>query len=225
MTRRAILAAWLCLAMAGGASAQITAVPKELVIYAHQDLQADEIVRQLVCDLSAELTAPVHAETLDLPIDLSLIADGNELNSERLIKRLYAKVAAARAFGTNTFVLLLIPYYLRHETTSTFGTTFGMPYNMGVVSIASLYAAGTDLADSGARKLVARRAYKVSLRYVVHMSGLWERKGCVLAYPYGLRDLDQKPAELCDDDRAVLVEAGVVRATPGRTCDTIASIR
>jgi hypothetical protein len=72
---------------------------------------------------------------------------------------------------------------------------------------------------------VARRAYKVSLRYIAHMSGLWERKGCVLAYPHGLRGLDQKPAELCDDDRAALIEAGVVKAKPGGACDVVALAR
>jgi predicted Zn-dependent protease len=215
----------LWFAAAGAATAQVTAVPKEVVLYVHRDLEADEFVQQLVCELSAVLVAPVRAQPIDLPIDMSLVATGNELDSERVIRRLYPIAGRSREFGTNSFGLLLIPYYLRHGTMSTFGTTFGMPYNMGVVSIGSLTSAGADLGQPEVWKLVARRAFKVSFRYIVHMSGLWDRKGCVLEFPYGLSGVDRKPAELCEDDRATLVEAGIVRAIPGGRCDVIAMAR
>ncbi len=225
MLKRTVLTALVWFATAGAAMAQITAVPKEVVLYVHQDLDSPGLVDQLVCELSAVLVAPVRAAALDLPIDLSLVASGNELHAERLIGRLYQTVARERAFGTDTFVFLLVPYYLRNERFSTFGTTFGLPYNMGVVSIGSLLSSHGDLDVPETRKIVARRAYKVTFRYVAHMSGLWERNGCVLAFPQGIGGIDRKPAELCEDDRAMLVQAGVVKSSPSGPCAAVAMAR
>lgn len=204
--------------------AQSAAVPKELVLYAHQDLEADELVQQLACQLSAVLVAPVRVRPIELPIDLSLVASGNQLDAERVIRRLYTTIANQRQFGTDSFVLLLVPYYLYNKH-PTFGTTFGAPYNMGVVSIGSVMSPGADLAVAEVRKVVTSRAFKVSFRYVAHMAGLWERNGCVLEFPYGLAGIDRKPAELCPDDHATLVAAGVVKATPSGACDVIAMAR
>jgi hypothetical protein len=42
----------------------------------------------------------------------------------------------------------------------------------------------------------------------------------VLEYPYGLAGVARKPAELCEDDRATLVAAGVLKASPSGPCVT-----
>lgn len=223
MVRLAFLAIAWWLTAAGVAQSQVTSVPKELVLYVHQDLEADEVVRQLVCEFSAVLVAPVRASPADMPIDLSLVATGNRLDSERLIRRFNA--ITERQFGPNSFGLLLIPYYLQYKATSSFGTTFGIPWNMGVVSIGALTPPGTDLAQPEVSKLVARRAFTISLRYVAHMAGLWNRDGCVPESPDALTDIGRKLVGLCDDDRSLLIGARVMKVKPSAPCSATAMVQ
>jgi hypothetical protein len=218
MTRATFLAVLVWLAAAGAAMAQGGVVPKEIILYVHKDLEADELVEQLACELSAVLVAPVRTQPNDMPIDLNLVATGNRLDSERVIRRYNAYTE--RQFGIHTLGLLLIPYYLQYRLDPTFGTVLGLPFNRGVVSIGALTSPGADLAQPEVRNLVARRAFKISFRYIAHMAGLWGRNGCVLEYPYGLAGVERKPAELCEDDRATLVAAGVLKASPSGPCVT-----
>jgi predicted Zn-dependent protease len=218
MFRSAILSVLCWLAAAGASMAQGITPPKEILLYAHQDLEADGLVQQLACELSAVMVAPVRVRTVEVPIDFNLIATGDYLDADRTIRRLRMIIGEERQFGLDSFVLMLMPYYLFNKY-PVLGTSIGGPYNIGVVSVGSLVPPGTDFRVPEMRKVVSSRIFKVGFRYMTHMSGLWERNGCVLEIPNGLASIDRKPAELCEDDRATLVAAGVLKATPDKSCD------
>jgi hypothetical protein len=219
MMRQTILAAVLWLATAGAAMAQVVSPPKEIVLYVHQDLEADEVVRQLVCEFSSVLVAPVRTVPAEIAIDLSLVATGNRLDAERVIRRFYA--VTERRFDDRSFGLILIPYYLQYKTTSTFGIGLPVPHNMGVVSIGALTPPGADLAGPEVSRLVARRAATIGLYYLAYMAGLWDSKGCLPRPADELSGIDLKLFGVCENDRSRLIEAGVMKATPGAPCRTI----
>jgi predicted Zn-dependent protease len=221
MIARGLAVAGLLWAGAVAAQAQL-ASPQEVVILIHRDLENAEFVEPLVCELSRTLVAPVRARPIDLPLDLGLMASPTQLDALKVATRL--RQTTASEIGPETFAFLLVP----HDLTSArfryvFGASFGRPYNNGVVSTARL-AASTTGAEQPVH-LVMLRTYKIILRYVAQLAGLWEQDGCVLAMPRGVEELDAKPSEFCDADRAVLVEAGVVKAYPDGACGRTAAVR
>lgn len=193
--------------------------PREVVIFAHRDLEKAEFVESLVCELSHTLVAPVRAQSIDLPLDQGVMASPTQLDALKVATRL----RQASEVGPEAFAFLIVPYDLTSARFRyVFGASFGRPYNNGVVSTARLMPpdAGTEQA-----RLTVLRTYKIILRYVAQLAGLWDHDGCVLAMPRSVDELDAKPADFCDADRALLVEAGVVKAHPGGACGRTAAVR
>jgi hypothetical protein len=211
---------WLSLVLVlatGTASAQVPgAVPREVVIYVHADMPNADFVDPLVCALSRALAAPVRAEKFAMPIDIRLMGSLSELSSEKVLGRLYQQTGPY----TGTVMFLLVPSPVLLNGRPVFGTNYGAPYNKAVVSIPSLTGVPAQSTD-----LVVSRTYKVLLRYVGQIGGLWTRNGCVMAMPRGLGELDAKPSEFCEDDRATLVAAGVLKNAPSANCSTVVASR
>jgi predicted Zn-dependent protease len=205
-----------------GASAQGPgAVPREVVIYVHEDMPNTDFVEPLVCALGRVLVAPVRAEKRAMPIDIGLMGSSSELSSEKVLGRLYQQTGPY----AGTVMFLLVPYPILSGGRPVFGANFGPPYNRGVVSIADLEQLPRDAPPAQRTDIVVRRAYKVLLRYVGQIGGLWNRNDCVMKMPHGLDQLDAKSRDFCEDDRAALVAAGVVRGTPAGNCSTVISRR
>jgi predicted Zn-dependent protease len=215
------LAAILAL-LAGPVSAQVPGVaPREVVIYVHADMPDTDFVDPLVCALARALVAPVRAEKFAMPIDVSLMGSLFELSSEKVLARLYQQTGPY----AGTVMFLLVPYPILSDGRPVFGTNYGAPYNKAVVSISSLAPSPGTATPQQTTDIVVRRAYKVLLRYVGQIGGLWRKNGCVMTMPHGLGELDAKPHEFCEEDRAALVQAGVVKNTPSANCSTVISQR
>jgi predicted Zn-dependent protease len=207
---------------ATGAFAQVPGVaPREVVIYVHEDMPNTDFVDPLVCALGRALVAPVRAEKLAMPIDIGLMGSLSELSSEKVLGRLYQQTGPY----AGTVMFLLVPYPILSQGRPVFGTNYGPPYNRGVVSIVDLERLPRDATPAQRTEIVVRRAYKVLLRYVGQIGGLWNRNDCVMMMPHGLDQLDGKPHDFCADDRAALVAAGVIRDTPAGNCSTVISQR
>jgi predicted Zn-dependent protease len=192
--------------------------PREIVIFVHRDVENVEFVDPLVCELSRTLVAPVRAQALDLPLDAGMMASATQLDAFKVAGRL--RLATASEMVPGTFGFLIVP----HDLTTprfryVFGASFGPPYSNGVVSTARLTPPEPSV------RVVVMRTYKIILRYVAQLAGMWQRDGCVLAMPRSVEELDAKSAEFCDADRAMLVDAGVVKAEPGGACGPTAALR
>lgn len=195
--------------------------PREVVLYVHQELENAEFVDPLVCELSRVLVPPVHARPINLALDVSLLASPTQFDSAKLARRLLQ--ATASEGDERAFKFMLFPHDLRAGSfLYVFGSSFGSPYNNGIVSTARLRPSGSDLSPRQSLEITVSRTYKVILRYVAHLSGMWASNGCVMAMPFGIDELDKKSAEFCDDDRAALVEAGVIKPHPGGLCGPVA---
>lgn len=221
LTHLALLVAGL---VGGPALAQTPLLgPQEVVLYVHSDLETTDFVDQLVCELSRVLVAPVRAQEIHLPLDIGLMASSTQIAADKLAARFFQ--ATAGDGGSRTFRFLLVPYDLRGGNYRyVFAASFGPPYNGGVVSTARLAPNPTGSSRAQAARITLDRTYKVILRYVGQISGLWTSNGCVLAMPRGIDELDNKSREFCDGDRVILVDAGILKARPGSGCTPIASI-
>jgi predicted Zn-dependent protease len=212
MLRLVILLAIAILSWPTAALTQVSrTVPKEVVIYVHPEMPDIDFVSPLICELSRVLVAPVRAEKLDLPIDMSLMASLTELDSRKVLGRLYF----ATTRDPEIFMYLLVPHPLRLDNKATFATNFGLPYNKGVVSIFQLMPSRQSMTLAQIADVTMRRTYKIILRYVGQSAGLWQKNGCVLQLPRGIGELDGKSSDFCEEDRAYLVEAGVLKRQPG----------
>jgi predicted Zn-dependent protease len=207
---------------AGGTRAQVPLMaPKEIVIYVHEDLPDTDFVDPLVCELSRVLAVPVRTERSSMPIDLGVMASMSELDAAKVLDRLYLATGPFK----QAFMYIIVPHGLRSNGGRVFGTNFGPPYNKGVVSIADLVPVGPGVTPQQATDRTFRRTYKIILRYIAQAAGLWAKTGCVMAMPRGLGELDGKPSEFCEDDRASLVAAGVLKPEPGNgVCGPVAMI-
>jgi predicted Zn-dependent protease len=142
-----------------------------------------------------------------------------ELDAARVIPRFVQELPT----DSLIFNFLIIPYDLRSgNVRHTFGTVYGLPYNSGVVSLAYLTVPANAASKGEAAQIVMQRTYKIILRYIAHTAGLWERNGCVLAWPHGVAALDSKPSDFCDDDKARLIESRILKSQPGGACTPIA---
>lgn len=198
-----------------GSLAQVAGVtPRAVVLYVHEDMTDTDFVDPLICALSRVLVAQVHAEKTDMPIDVSLMGSLAELSSEKVLNRLYRRMGP---YG-DTVMFLLVPYPLLNDGGRVFGTNWGPPHNRGAVSISSLTPTTRGLTPAQVTDTIVGRAYKVLLRYIGHIGGLWGRSGCLLMMPRGLAELDSKSSDFCEEDRAQLVAAGVLKAQPEGDC-------
>jgi predicted Zn-dependent protease len=210
------------LGIAGAAAAQPRLVPpRSVVLYVHADLKDDAFVEPLVCELQRVLVAPVRAQTLALAIGPEVMASATQVDVGKLTPRLAQ--TTREDGGPETFKFLLTPHDLTGGNYRyVFGGSVGGPYNSGIVSTARLAPIGDGRPRGDAARLTMERTYKIILRYVAQLSGYRTAEGCVLAFPRGLGELDAKSSEFCADDRALLVEAGVLKAKPFGACNTVA---
>ncbi|UYN93697.1 MAG: hypothetical protein KIT25_16785 [Enhydrobacter sp.] len=198
--------------------------PHEVVLYVHRELEPTDFVEPLVCELSRTLAMPVRARPVDLPLGLNLMISPTQFDSARLTRSLLQ--ATADDGGLTTYKFLLFPHDLSAGTYRyVFGSSFGYPYYSGVVSTARLRPAGRDVPEKRASAVTVSRAYKMIVRYVAQLSGLWGADGCVLRMPTSIDELDAKPSDFCDDDRMALVAAGVIKERPGGACAPVATVR
>lgn len=215
------LAAILAL-LAGPVGAQVPGVvPREIVVYVQEDMPNTDFVDPLVCALGRTLVAPVRAEKFAMPVDIGLMGSLSELSSEKVLGRLYQQTGPY----AGTVMFLLVPYPVLLNGRRVFGTNYGAPYNKAVVSIPSLEPLPPGATPAQTTDAVVRRAYKVLLRYVGQIGGLWNKNDCVMMMPHGLNQLDAKSHDFCEDDRAALVAAGVLKKTPAADCVTVISER
>jgi len=198
-------------------------VPQEIVFYVHSDLKNTDFVEGLVCELSRVLAAPVRAATVDLP----LRADYKASTSQLALAKLAAPLARATAGdgGGRIFKFLLLPYDLKSGTFNyVFAETYGAPYLISVVSTARLAPADDGRSRKVASDITLQRVYKLVLKSVARMAGYTKPEGCILAFPRSLPELDSKSSEFCDDDRAALINAGILKAKPFGACTSVAGI-
>lgn len=212
-----------CLA-GGPADAQATLIaPQEIVLYVHSDLENTDFVEGLVCELSRVLAAPVRAATVDLPLRAEYKASPSQLAPAKLAMP-FAR-ATARDSSGRRFRFLLLPYDLKSGNFNyVFAETYGAPYLIGIVSTARLAPADAGLSRKMESDIILQRVYKLVLKSVVRMAGYTKPEGCVLAFPRDLAALDNKSSEFCDDDRAVLIDAGILKARPFGACTSVAEI-
>lgn len=212
-----------CLAE-GTADAQAPLItPQGIVLYVHSDLKNTDFVEGLVCELSRVLAAPVRAATVDLPLRADCKASPSQLTPAKLAAPL-ARATAGDGAG-RIFKFLLLPYDLKSGALSyVFAETYGVPYLISVVSTARLAPASAGLSRKAESDITLQRVYKLVLKSIARMAGYTKPEGCVLAFPRNLAELDEKSPEFCDDDRAALIDAGILKARPFGACTSVAGI-
>jgi predicted Zn-dependent protease len=205
-----------------GAQASLIA-PQEIALYVHPDLENTDFVEGLVCELSRVLAAPVRAATVDLPLRAEYKASPSQLAPAKLAMP-FAR-ATARDGSGRRFRFLLLPYDLKSGNFNyVFAETYGAPYLIGIVSTARLAPADAGLSRKMESDVTLQRVYKLVLKSVARMAGYIKPEGCVLAFPRDLAGLDKKSSEFCDEDRAVLIDAGILKAKPFGACTSVAGV-
>jgi predicted Zn-dependent protease len=201
--------------------------PAEVVLYIHSDLKSTGFVQPLVCALQRVLTAPVSVQTLDIPLGAELLATKTQFDVRKVADRFVQ--ATARSGNQPSFKYLLIPFDMKDASLRyVFSTSFGnetVPYHVGIVSTARLDPGNPVQPNREGHAITAMRAYKLMLKSIARLAGLRSPDACVLSFPRGLEELDQKSSEFCANDRAALVDAGILRGTEqrrGTDCDAVA---
>jgi predicted Zn-dependent protease len=208
LVRPLIVAASL-VAGAFSALAQQLVVPAEVVLYIHSDVKNTDFVRPLVCALQHVLAAPVSTQMSSLRLGPELLATPTQFDVGK-VANLFIRTAAADG-SSPSFKYLIVPHDLKIEPLRyVFSTSFGnetTPYHVGVLSTARL--------DHGS-EMTAKRAYKLILKSIARIAGLRSPEACILAFPNSLDELDRKSSEFCPDDRATLINAGILNAREGQ---------
>jgi predicted Zn-dependent protease len=218
----ASVAAALAFGTGGDASALLA--PKKVVLYVHTAIGSTEFVEILLCDLERVLVAPVEARRIDLPLGPEFAATPTQLDVEKVARRFVP--ATMHEDGPDTFRYLLIPYDLKGGPWNyVFAASFGderSPFHVGIVSTARL-SANEPKNPRRAASITAERVYKLVLKSIARVAGYQKPEGCILAFPRNLQELDRKRDEFCTEDRAALVDAGVLKSREVAACAPIAS--
>jgi len=221
-SRLGFVVAALALLAAGVAAAQPRLIaPDEVVIYLHPTLKDADFVEGLVCELGGVLVAPVRATTVDLPLTRDLLATASQLDAEK-VNRVFAR--ATDGESGRSFRYLILPYdlkvpglnYVFANTPADGGTT-------AVMSVVRLAPSEPGLSRKRASDVTGDRLYKLMLKSVAVLAGL-RTGGCIMAFPRDLKELDVKSAEFCPDDRAALVDAGLLKGRPFGACNSVAMV-
>lgn len=221
-SRFGILVAVLAFFTAGAAAGQPRlAAPDEVVIYLHPSLKDTDFAEGLVCELGRVLVAPVRTTTIDLPITSEHLATRTQLDVDK-VARLFAQNTGSD--GGRTFRYLILPSDLKAQGLNyVFAQTYAGEYRVSVVSVARLRPDERGLSRKRISDVTGERLYKLMLKSVAFLSGL-RTNGCVMSFPRSLPELDAKAAEYCPEDRAALVDAGVLKARPFGACNTVAMV-
>lgn len=202
-------------------------VPAEVVLYIHSDMKSTDFVQPLVCALQRVLTAPVSVQSLDIPLGPELLATKTQFDARKVADRFVR--ATAGSGNQPSFKYLLVPFDLKDEPWRyVFSSSFSnatAPFHVGVVSTARLDPGNPGRQHREGHAITAARAYKLILKSIARLAGLRSPDACVLSFPRSLEELDQKSSEFCANDRATLVDAGILKdkeARRGTDCDAIA---
>jgi predicted Zn-dependent protease len=186
--------------------------PHEVVLYIHPELKRTELVDPLVCALRRVLVASVTKKQIDLPLGSDLAATRTQLDVDKVADRF---VAAAADPNYNRFKYLVVTQDLKAPFMNyVFASRFDKKdkaFRGGVISVYHLDPGLSDPASNA--NATALRVYKIVLRSVVGLSWYKNKNfdGCVLSFSNNLTEHDDKTAELCEDDRAPLIAAGVLK--------------
>jgi len=221
-------AIWLAACSPGAISAvhaQTLSAPSEVVLYIHSEMKRTEFVERLECTLKHVLVAPVSTQDLTLSLGSDLLASPTQLDVQKVADR-FIQVTAG---GPRTFKYLLLPFDLKDaQYRFVFATSFTnvrASARVGIMSTARLDTRSPNHPDEQNSAQTAHRLYKLILKSVARLAGLKSPDACVLAFPRTLDELDRKSAEFCPDDRAALVEAGILKpvAEVGTACALMSS--
>ena len=201
--------------------------PAEILLHVHSDLKSTDFVRPLVCALQRVLVAPVSTRTLDLRLGPELRATPTQLNAEK-VANIFLSATAADG-NPKSFKYLLVQYDLKLEPWRyVFSSSFGngsTSYHAGVLSTARLDVGDPRRRHHQGSDITAMRAYKLILKSIARVAGLQSPDACILAFPRNLDELDQKSSEFCPSDRAILMQAGILKPNDAKVstdCDVIA---
>ncbi len=192
--------------------------PAEVVLYIHSGLKSTDFIQPLVGALQRVLVAPVSTRISNLRLVPDLRATPTQLDVTK-VANLFIQTTAADG-GSQAFKYLLIPYDLKAEPWHyVFSTSFGnetTPYHAAVFSTARLDVADPRRQHHQGSDITAMRAYKLILKSIARLAGLKSPDACVLVFPRSLDELDQKSSEFCPNDRAALVNAGILNSKEGQ---------
>jgi predicted Zn-dependent protease len=217
----ALMAAFVCLTTSPLAARSPGLVaPDEIAIYVHSDATNTDFMDGLACELGRELVAPVRTAVVKLPLDRSYLTTPTQLSPRELVGP-FVRATAADNPG-RVFKFVVLPYDLKVQPFRyVFAETYLAPYDTSVMSTIRLQPRDTRLSRKEVADLTQERLYKLMLKAIARMAGL-EGEGCILAFPRSLQELDRKSSEFCDDDRAALIDAGILKAKPVGSCVPIA---
>jgi len=195
------------------AQAQTLSAASEVVLYVHSEMKRTEFVDRLECALRHVLVAPVSTQELKLVLGRDLQASPTQLDTQKLAKA-FAQ-ATANEGGPRTFKYLFLPFDLKEaQLPFVWNSSFVDTKNsihVGIMSTARLDPPSPNHPDEQNSSRTTYRLYKLILKSVARLAGLKDPNSCVLGRVRTVEELDRQPAEFCPNDRATLVEAGIVK--------------
>jgi len=201
--------------------------PAQVILYLHPSLKNTDFVEPLICALKRVLVAPVDMQSLNLSLGPELLAAPNQFDVAKVADKFIR--ATATVSGPNDFNFFLIPYDMKGGTYRyLFAAGFGnasTPDHAGVVSMARLEFDDPALSRRQRAEVTALRAYKLIIKSVARIAGFPDVQRCVLTFPRSLDELDSKSAEFCPPDRAVLVNARILKSEESAGCAYVAEGR
>ncbi|HEY2684366.1 MAG TPA: hypothetical protein VGI93_12695 [Steroidobacteraceae bacterium] len=193
--------------------AQGLSAPSQIVLYVHSEMKRTEFVERLECALKHVLVAPVSTQELRLALGSDLRASPTQLDAQKVAKAFVQ--ATANEGGPRTFKYLILPFDLKEaQLPFVWNTSFTspqIPVHIGIMSTARLDPPSPTHPDEQNSSRTTYRLYKLILRSMARLVGLKDPNSCVLGRVRTVEELDQQPAEFCPNDRAALVEAGIVK--------------
>ena len=193
--------------------AQELSGPSEVVLYIHSEMKRTEFVERLECALRHVLVAPVSPQELKLVLGNDLRASPTQLDAQKVGKAFVQ--ATANEGGPRTFKYLFVPFDLKQgQLPYVWNTSFTSPeisVHIGIMSTARLDPPSPNHPEEQNSSRTTYRMYKLILRSMARLVGLKDPNACVLGRVRTPEELDQQPAEFCPNDRAALVEAGIVK--------------
>lgn len=195
--------------------------PHDIVLYIHSDLKNTNFVEPLVCALKRVLIANAETKKIRLPLGSALLASPTQFD----VSQVSDQFVRAAGGGPLTYKYLLIPYDLKDEIHRyVFATSF-LRHRDGIVSTARLEVTDPILSRQGRAEMTALRIYKLILKSIARLAGYGRSNGCILTFPRNVDDLDLKSSEFCEDDRAALVDAGILKTEETVGCAFVAEAR
>jgi predicted Zn-dependent protease len=209
-------AIWLVACSPGTISAvqaQELTRPSEVVLYVHSEMKRTEFVDHLECALKHVLVAPVSTQELKLALGDDLRASPTQLDAQKVAKAFTR--ATANQSGPRTFNYLFLPFDLKLGALPfVYDTSFTSPQvslHVGIMSTARLDTPNPSYPEEQNSSQTAYRLYKLMMRSLAKLVGFKSSHSCVLSKLRNVAELDRQSTEFCPDDRAALVDAGILK--------------